>query len=62
MKAIIDEELCTACGVCEEICPEVFKLGDDIAEVIGDKIPAEAEETAQEALEECPVECIVFED
>jgi len=62
MKATIDKDECTACGVCEETCPEVFKLGDDTAEVIVDEIPADAEECAKEAAEECPVECITIEE
>ena len=62
MKATIDADECTACGVCEETCPEVFKLGDDVAEVIVDEIPADAEECAKEAAEECPVECIAIEE
>ncbi len=36
MKAKVDAELCTGCGPCVDICPEVFELGDDIAEVKGD--------------------------
>ncbi|NCO37483.1 MAG: ferredoxin [Armatimonadetes bacterium CG_4_10_14_3_um_filter_66_18] len=62
MKAIIDADECTACGVCEEICPEVFKLGDDVTEVIGASIPEDAEEAAKEAADECPVECITIEE
>lgn len=62
MKAIIDADECTACGVCEEICPEVFELGDDTAEVKGDAVPEDAEESCKEAAEECPVECIKIEE
>lgn len=62
MKAVIDTDECTACGVCEETCPEVFKLGDDYAEVTVDEIPADAEASAKEAAEECPVECIRIEE
>ena len=29
MKAIVDEERCFGCGVCESTCPEVFQMGDD---------------------------------
>lgn len=26
MKAIVDENTCISCGLCENLCPEVFKL------------------------------------
>lgn len=60
MKARI-EDTCTACGLCVDTCPEVFQMGDDIAEVIADPIPPEAEESAQQAAEECPVSAIIIE-
>ncbi|MFH1614229.1 MAG: ferredoxin [Planctomycetota bacterium] len=53
------EETCTACGVCVETCPEVFAMGDSIAEVILDEVPEELEDSIQEAADECPVEAIV---
>ena len=63
MKAVIDEDACTGCGLCEETCPEVFKLNDDqIATAIVDEIPADALESAEEAAENCPVEAIKLEE
>jgi len=59
MKASIDRDLCTGCELCVSTCPEVFAMDDDgLAKVIVDEIPADAEETAQEAAANCPVECI----
>ena len=55
------EDSCTACGLCVDTCPEVFEMGDEIAEVIVDNVPPELEETAQQAVDECPVEAIVAE-
>jgi len=55
------EDSCTACGLCVDTCPEVFEMGDEIAEVIVDNVPPELEETAQQATDECPVEAIVVE-
>lgn len=60
MKASI-EDTCTACGLCVDTCPEVFQMGDEIAEVIADPIPAESEDSAQQAAEECPVSAIIIE-
>lgn len=55
------EDNCTACGLCVDTCPDVFEMGDEIAEVIVDEVPAELEETVQQAADECPVEAIVVE-
>jgi len=55
------EDTCTACGLCVDTCPEVFEIGDDIAEVIADVVPPEFEETVQQAADECPVEAIIVE-
>ena len=61
MKVSI-EDTCTACGLCVDTCPEVFEMGTaDIAEVIGDEVPAEFEDAVQQAAEECPVEAIIIE-
>ncbi len=53
------EEGCTACGLCQDICPEVFKL-KDIAIVIEDANYNDHEEKIKEAAESCPVEVIRF--
>ncbi|MBE0478404.1 4Fe-4S binding protein, partial [Candidatus Aerophobetes bacterium] len=26
----IDEDACTGCGLCEDTCPEVFEMEDDV--------------------------------
>jgi ferredoxin len=53
------EDTCTACGLCVDACPEVFEMGDDLAQVIVDVVPAEHEDAVQQAAEECPVEAII---
>ena len=59
IKKVWIEEDCTACGLCEDICPEVFKL-EDIATVIEDVNYADYEEGIKEAAESCPVEVIKY--
>lgn len=61
MKATVDADLCTGCGLCESTCPEVFEVQDDIAVVIVDTVPKDAEESCKEAAEDCPVEAISCE-
>ena len=60
MKVTI-EDTCTACGLCVDTCPEVFEMGDELAQVITEEVPAEHEETVQQAADECPVEAIIVE-
>ena len=62
MKATVDADACTGCALCEETCPEVFKMADDdVAKVKADPIPADAEESAKQSAEDCPAEAIKVE-
>ena len=62
MKAIVDEDACTGCAACQDVCPEVFDMNEDeIAIVKVEPIPAEHEAAAEEAAESCPVEAITLE-
>ena len=55
------EDTCTACGLCVDTCPEVFEMGDDMAQVMVEEVPAEYEDTVQQAADECPVEAIIVD-
>jgi ferredoxin len=62
MKAIVDQETCTGCGLCPETCPEVFELNDSgIAFAKVDTVPPDVEDTCREAADGCPVEAITIE-
>ncbi len=54
------EEGCTACGLCEETCPEVFKV-NDVSIVIEGVDFNQYEDKIKEAAEDCPVEVIKYE-
>ena len=60
MRVRVDDT-CTACGLCVDTCPEVFEMGDDMAQVITDEVAPEHEDAVQQAADECPVEAIVVE-
>jgi len=62
MMAIVDANTCTGCGLCSDICPEVFELTDDVATVKADVVPEESENTCREAAESCPVEAISLKE
>lgn len=75
IKVWVDQDLCTGDGLCEEICPSVFSMGDDGLSYVkeGDKVlseggassmatvPENLVESVVEAAEECPGECIFIE-
>ncbi len=59
MKTQVTED-CIACMRCVEICPEVFEMGDEIAEAKVDPVPPQYEDLVREAAEECPTDAIVI--
>jgi len=58
MKAKVDAELCSGCGPCEDICPDVFEVVEDMAKVKVDEVPQAAEQACREAMDNCPTEAI----
>ena len=62
MNVTIDEDTCLGCGQCEEVCPDIFKLIDDKAQVILDDIPSNLKDCCHEAEEICPVSAITIEE
>ncbi len=62
MKATVDRDGCIGCGVCAATCPEVFEMDDEnLSAVIVDEIPPQAEQSAIDAQESCPVSVIEIE-
>ena len=58
MAAIVDQEKCTGCGNCVEICPvEAIVLENDKA-----KIDAETCVDCGTCVDECPVEAIAMDE
>ena len=62
MKAKVDVDTCTGCGLCSDSCPDVFELADDIVKVKADPVPEGSADCAKQAAEDCPVEAIAVEE
>ena len=61
MVAYINEE-CIFCGLCADLCPEIFQLGDESAFVSVEEIPEEMWDCCREAAEECPTGAIEIDE
>ena len=61
MKVEVDKDLCTGCGLCEDTCPEIFEIKDNIATRKVSKVPENLIESCKQAAEDCPVEAITCE-
>jgi ferredoxin len=60
IKKVWIEEGCTACGPCNDICPEVFRMEEEA--VVNEGVNYnDFEDKIIEAAESCPVEVIKYE-
>ena len=59
MKSKVDPDLCIACELCVEICPDVYSMGEDgYAHAIEEEIPQDHLEDAENARDSCPTSAI----
>lgn len=60
MNPKVDTEACIGCGLCVQICPDVFELGEDMKAHV--KNPEGCNKCdCKEAAESCPVNAISLE-
>jgi len=52
----VNKELCTGCGTCAALCPDVFKLNSDIGK--SEVVNQDNVDCAKNALASCPVQAI----
>jgi len=56
MGVVVDQALCSGCGVCVDLCPEVFSWGSDGKAVA---VKHESETcNLEEIADQCPMEAI----
>ena len=59
-KIVVDESACIACGTCESIAPEYFRVEGGVSKVIKDYDEKDAK-LIDEAVESCAVQAITVE-
>lgn len=62
MKATIDRSGCIGCGLCADLCPDVFQIADDGLATVIAEVDETTEEAAIEARDSCPVSVISIEE
>ena len=62
MKTRVSAELCVGCGLCADVCPDVFAMQEDKVEVKANPVPQASLDCCKKAKEDCPVEAINIEE
>ena len=58
-KVSVDASTCVGCGLCEQLCPEVFQLNSEgVAQVKGSEC---SQHSLPEVADQCPVTAIKVE-
>jgi len=61
-RLYIDPKECKACGACEEICPEVFRVDEDLGYARILDLETYPEDKINEAIIACPGRCIDWDE
>lgn len=57
-KLVIDSNECIGCGLCVELCPDLFSLGEFVPVPTEDDVTYES--CAKDAVDFCPVSAILI--
>lgn len=59
MKVKVDKDKCISCGLCTNICPNIFIMDENNKSKVAKQPSNKADEACtKEAIESCPVEAI----
>lgn len=58
MKGYVDKSACIGCGICTDVAPDAFRIGDDGLAEGYQEIPEGSVDDAKEAAADCPVGAI----
>jgi ferredoxin len=60
-RVVADRAACCGYALCEETCPQMFRLGDDsVIEVLQETVPEELVEQARRAVADCPAAALTL--
>ncbi len=59
---VVDIGLCNLCEGCIEVAPEVFQLNDSLGYIVVIEMAEYSQEDVDEAIKNCPVDCIYWDD
>jgi len=54
---VVDEDLCVGCGLCTQVCSDVFEMSSEGKAVVRDDADLHAD-CIQDAVDQCPVGAI----
>ena len=61
MRVYVDQQLCKGHGQCEDACPEVFRVEDDLlAHVLIEHPSEELRPKVEDAVRRCPEQAIFY--
>lgn len=58
MKAVVDQDTCIGCGMCNSIEPAVFQMNDDGKAEAYAEFNEDRKSAVEEAVDSCPVSAI----
>jgi ferredoxin len=61
-KVAINNEECIGCGSCADMCPDIFEMNHELEKSFVIKAEGGDEDCILDAMGECPMSCIIWDD